>query len=278
MSSETLVARSPIVDWTTGFERRWNAGDAASTHAFNALSFLFPQAESYFIEVVRDVQRRIDLAGDRGVTRAVGAFVAQESIHARQHALYNAVLASQGFSNVAANWIDRQQARSWRGMSPLTRLAVVCSYEHYTATLGAFLLRNPEVLANAPPDLALVWGWHAAEESEHKSVCFDLYRAAGGPRGRRVLAHLAVTANFAFMFSWLYASLLARDGALRPRALCATLIGTTRFFLGRKGVVWAVVRGFVRYLHPGFHPWNDDNAEAVRAWFSARGARLRILQ
>lgn len=49
----TLTARVPIVDWSQGFDRHWNGGNAAATHAFNTLSFLFPQGERFFIEVAR---------------------------------------------------------------------------------------------------------------------------------------------------------------------------------------------------------------------------------
>ena len=60
----TITARIPQVDWSKGFERHWNGGDPAVTHAFNALSFLFPQAEKFFIEVAREVARRIATDGN----------------------------------------------------------------------------------------------------------------------------------------------------------------------------------------------------------------------
>lgn len=270
-----IGARIPQVDWSTGFERHWCGGSAAVTHAFNALSFLFPQGERYFIEVTREVARGVDFSGHRGLAQAVAGFIGQESMHARQHAQYNAVLEEQGFANVVRSYIVGLQSIGNRLFSPLTRLAVVCGYEHYTAILGNFILRNPRVLEPAPPDMALIWGWHSAEETEHKAVCFDLYRVAGGGWLRRSLVFLLVSVNFSLMFARLYFSLLHRDGCLRPSRLAPTAWQCAQFFFGASGVAWHLLWHSVRYLSPRFHPWNQDNRRELQAWLLANRARLR---
>jgi len=61
--------------------------------------------------------------------------------------------------------------------------------------------------------MQLVWGWHAAEETEHKAVCFDLYRALGGGWLRRVLVLMLVTMNFSRLFWRLYLDMLRRTAA-----------------------------------------------------------------
>jgi uncharacterized protein len=271
----TITARIPQVDWSKGFERHWNGGNPAVTHAFNALSFLFPQAERFFIEVAREVVRSIATDGNPELQQAVKGFIAQESIHSSQHDQYNAVLEKQGFENVVHELIDRLQERSRHDFSPLTKLAIVCGYEHYTAILGNFILSNPQVLKPASPDMALIWGWHSAEETEHKAVCFDLYRAAGGGWLRRVLVFLLVTLNFTLMFGRLYFSLLHRDGRLRPSRLFGTIGQSLRFFCGGSGVAWHLLWHGFRYLSPLFHPWNQDNRRKLQAWLAINQARLR---
>lgn len=268
-----ITPRAPRIDWNRALARHWNGGDPAATHVFSALSFLFPQGERFFIEVVRDASGRTPIT-DPALAEAVRAFVAQEATHRQQHAAYNAVLEKQGFRNVVAGYIDWLQKRS-TGYSILTRLAIVCAYEHYTAILGDYLLCNPHVLREAPPQMALLWGWHAAEETEHKAVCFDLYRALGGRWQRRALVFLFVTLNFNAMFLRLYASLLHRDRCLRPLRLAPTLAGTARFFFGRTGVAWYLLRDGARYLLPRFHPWHQDNRAELRAWLAANRDGLR---
>ena len=270
----TLSARIPRVDWSRGFDRHWNGGNPAVTHAFNALSFLFPQAERFFIDVAREVVRGLD-ARDPELERAVKGFIAQEATHTHQHNRYNAVLEAQGFENVVHRFVQRLQERSHRDFSPLTKLAIVCGYEHYTAILGNFVLSNPRVLASAEPDMALIWGWHSAEETEHKAVCFDLYRAAGGGWLRRGLAFLLVTLDFNLLFGRLYLSLLYRDGCLKPSRLAKTLWQSSSFFFGPSGIAWHLLGHGVRYLSPRFHPWDQDNRSKLHAWLSANQDRLR---
>ena len=271
----TITARVPQINWSMGFERHWNGGNPAVTHAFNSLSFLFPQAETFFIEAVREVVRNIATDGNPELQQAVKAFIAQESIHSNQHDQYNAVLEAQGFENVVREFIDRLQERSRHQFSPLTKLAIVCGYEHYTAILGNFILNNPHVLKPASPDMALIWGWHSAEETEHKAVCFDLYRAAGGDWLRRVFVFLLVTLNFTLMFGRLYSSLLHRDGCLMPSRLFGTIRQSLRFFFGGSGVAWHLLWHGFRYFSPLFHPWNQDNQPKLQAWLAINQTRLR---
>lgn len=270
-----ITARAPQIDWSKGFERHWNGGDPAVTHAFNSLSFLFPQGENFFIEVAREVVRSMATDNNPELQQAVKGFIAQESIHSNQHGLYNAVLEKQGFENVVHERINSLQERARHDFSPLTKLAIVCGYEHYTAILGNFILSNPQVLKAASPDMALIWGWHSAEETEHKAVCFDLYRAAGGGWLRRALVFLLVTLNFTLMFGCLYFSLLHRDGCLRPSRLFRTIGQFLRLFFSRLGVAWHLLWHGFRYLSPLFHPWNQDNRRELQTWLAMNQAQLR---
>lgn len=274
----SISARVPRIDWNEGFARHWNGGDPAVTHAFNALSFLFPQGERFFIDVVREVVKDLGDIADPRLARSIKGFIAQESCHSFQHAKYNQVLESQGFENVVHGYVEWLQESARKHFSPLTQLAIVCGYEHYTAILGDFILSHPQVLEPAQPDMALVWGWHSAEETEHKSVCFDLYRAAGGGWLRRVLAFLLVTVNFKLMFTRLYFSLLYRDGCLKPSRILGTLGRSLRFFLGRQGIGWHLLGDALRYFAPGFHPWDQDNRGKLASWLSDNAPRLRSLR
>jgi len=272
-----VTARVPIIDWHSGFDRHWNGGDPPATHAFNALSFLFPDAERFFIEVVREVLPQVQLVRRNDLESAVKVFIAQESAHSQQHAQYNAVLEQQGYENVVATFVTALQRQSRERSSPLTRLAIVCAYEHFTAILGNFLLGRPQVLSSAPSAMALVWGWHSAEETEHKAVCFDLYQAAGGGWLRRVVAFLAATLYFNLMFSRLYVSMLKRDGCFHRKNLITTMAQSCRFFFGFSGVGWHLIRYGFHYLSPTFHPWRQDNRGKLRDWLDANRHNLRVV-
>ena len=256
----------PGVDWSRGFARHWNGGDPVATHFFNALSFLFPRGERFFVEQARE------LGADHPGVRE---FAAQEAIHAHQHAQYNAVLEAQGYENVSDRLAQRLEERAYRVFAPLTRLAVVCAYEHYTAALGDYILRNPRALERAQPEMKLVWGWHAAEETEHKGVCFDLYRAAGGGWLRRVLMLAMVTLNFSRLFWKLYLDLLRRDGCFAAKRAVPTLAQIGRLLFDVGGFAWPMAGAIVRYLVPWFAPWRHDNRAVMQAWLDAHAAELR---
>lgn len=185
------------------------------------------------------------------------------------------MLQSQGFENVAQNFVARLQERARRHLSPLTKLAIVCGYEHYTAILGNYLLSNPQVLRVAQPNMALIWGWHAAEETEHKAVCFDLYRAAGGGWRIRVSTFLWATFNFGLIFGRVYLHMLWRDGSLNRARILTTIPQSIRFFFGRSGVAWHLVYHGLRYLSPNFHPWNQNNRGKLQDWLSSHLSQLR---
>ncbi len=273
----TIIPRILKIDWSKGFDRHWNGGNAAVTHAFNTLSFLFPQAERFFIDVSREIVGSANVLSTPELEQEVKDFITQEAIHTQQHNQYNTILQSQGFENVVYDYIERLQAVAHKRFSPLTKLALVCAYEHFTAILGNYILRNPKAIESASPDMALIWGWHSAEETEHKAVCFDLYQAAGGGWIRRVLVFFLVAIRFTLLFSRLYFSLLHRDGCLKPARFFGTLVQLLRFFFGISGIAWHMLVHSFRYLSPLFHPWNQNNRSELQTWLSANQERFRCV-
>jgi hypothetical protein len=271
----SITARIPNIAWNEGFDRHWFDNDPVATHAFNALSFLFPQAERFFIEAAREVVRDTNIAFEPALTLAVKEFVTQEAAHTAQHNKYNSILVAQGYKNVVHDAIEKLQIISRKIFSPLTRLALVCGYEHYTAILGNFVLSNPELFRKASPQMALVWGWHAAEETEHKSVCFDLYQAAGGGWLCRSLVFMLISLDFVVMFGRNYLYLLHRDGCFNIAQLPKTIIQFSRFFFGRTGVVWHLIGYGVHYLSPWFHPWRQNNQAELATWMADNQQHLR---
>ena len=46
--------------------------------------------------------------------------------------------------------------------------------ENFTAAFAHALLARPELLRDAPDELARLWRWHSIEEIEHKAVAYDV--------------------------------------------------------------------------------------------------------
>src|SRR5699024_11308900 len=81
--------------------------------------------------------------------------------------------------------------------SPERQLAHTVAVEHFTALMAEeFLLKYDDVLETMDPRMAPVWAWHAIEESEHKAVAFDVYKAIGGSEFVRISEMAMVSIMF----------------------------------------------------------------------------------
>ena len=229
-----LVVRRLLIDLKAPIARRWNGGDAFRSAFFSALSMSFPVGEQYFIDSVRAGLKTLPESERQRFAAGVQGFIGQEATHRRIHALFNEHLERQGLRNdIERRALKRLQANAHRHVS--IHVAATAATEHFTAIFADWMLRHPEALAGAEPRLQTLWLWHSAEESEHRDIAFDIYRAIGGRQRRRVQVFRYITFIFLFdvlrqtllnlwhdgsLFSWQswrsgWALLFARDGMLR---------------------------------------------------------------
>ena len=245
-----LTVRRLLIDLEAPFERHWNGGDAFRTAWFNALSMSFPVGEQFFINAVREGARRLPEAERGRFEDQLRGFVGQEATHRRIHALFNRQLERQGHVNTWEARIVRRLERL-RGADPRHAVAITAATEHFTAILAEHLLGHPEVLAGAEPRLRTLWLWHASEESEHRSVAFDLYRALGGDERWRLRWFALVSWHFLTDVLRQTARNLAHDGALwRP----STWASAARFLFGHAGLVRRTFGPWRAYRSLHFHP------------------------
>ncbi|MGH3563903.1 MAG: metal-dependent hydrolase [Mycobacterium sp.] len=243
-------------------ERHYVQGDLVMSHLVAVLSALFPEGEDFFVRSVRHYADRIT---DPKLKKAVAGFTGQEVSHGRQHRELNDQLQLMGYPTQR---IDRRtknglaRLERWRG--PRYCLAVTAALEHYTATLAETLLSDPrarEVLGDNEVRSVLLW--HALEESEHKAVAFDVYRAVGGTERMRIIA-MWIT-SFAFigvLALHTTLSLLADRAAYHPVRLIKSIAALRHSpFLTR-----AAIRCLRAYTRTGFHPNDNDNTALVDEW------------
>src|SRR5574343_481074 len=221
----------------------------------------FPMGEQFFIDAVKAGAQALPDTPEHAELKAVAKlFVGQEATHRQLHSLYNAHLEQQGFVN---HWGPRAQARLERGRRAyfdqsdkghLHELAITAAYEHFTAIFGELTLENVgqpgDWFAHAQEPLRTLWRWHAAEESEHKSVAFDLYVALGGNHAWRVRWFNYVLLQFTLDTLRQTINNLWHDRTLHKPS---TWVGAVRFLLGRQGLVRRIARPLRAYRQPGFH-------------------------
>lgn len=262
-----LIVRRLLVDLKTPLPRRWNGGDAFRTAFFDALSMSFPAGEQFFIDSMKRGLAALPPETGLALAAEVRAFIGQEATHRRVHALFNEHLTAQGFTNRWEPRIRRRQEQLAE-MGPRNGLAVTAATEHLTALFADHLMAHPELLAGAQPRLAQLWLWHSAEESEHRSTAFDLYRALGGNDVWRVRIFRVVTGHFLIDLARQTARNLWHDGSLfRP----STWVSAWRTLFGGSGLLSNSWAGWRRYDSADFHP-SQGEGETARAWLAAHAA------
>jgi uncharacterized protein len=242
--------------------RDWCSGDAFDTTFLGALSLLFPEGEKFFVESVKQQRHKVT---DPELEREIVGFIGQEAMHGKEHRAFNELLVAHGFAE--APRVEKRLKIFLKGvrkvLSPMSQLAVTCALEHFTAMLAEALLRDSRMRDEVHESVRPLWLWHALEESEHKAVAFDVYKAAGGGYTRRVLIMLLTTAVFFAAQGIVHARLMATRRILwKP---WRWVRGATRFWI-YPGFLTRLTPAYLSYFRPGFHPNDRDTNELLAAW------------
>ena len=229
-------------------------------HAWAGMSATFPDGEDFFVRSVRHYR---DQLTDPELKRQVAGFIGQEAMHGREHRELNARLDDLGYPvAIVERFTKKGLAIRERIAPPEWNLAATVALEHVTATLAEIIMTDAETQASLGDGvLRDIYFWHALEESEHKAVAFDVYRAIGGSERvriwtMRIMRHLLLVG---FGLGVLVSVLRDRDGR---RSLRRSWRAARRTQLV-SGEMWRRLKEFER---PGFHPDDRDNAELLDAW------------
>ncbi len=275
--SPDLTIRKFLIDLENGFPRHWHSNHAFETQLYNALSFSFPAGEQAFIDSVRDCLPMLPADSRYDTLRATAKnFIAQEATHRRVHERYNAVLAEQGLVNHWQDWIPKRLAKfKAKGVHPMNFLATTVAYEHMTAVLADILFAHPVLLDKATPDMQALWRWHSSEESEHRSLAFDLYAALGGKYRNRIICYVIAIFWFVVETGAQTINNLWHDKTLlKPSTWWQFLIHE---FHPTKGMFWLMTPLMLSFFSRNFHPWKNQSQTPAKAWLNANTGRWQAV-
>jgi predicted metal-dependent hydrolase len=236
--------------------------DLIFSHVAATFSSVFPDGEAFF---VRSVRRFRDQVTDTRLARQVTGFIGQESMHGREHRVFNDRLSALGYPTKRYERITRHYlAIRERVFTPRSNLAATAALEHFTATLAELLLSSEETRdLFGHPAVRDLFVWHALEECEHKAVAFDVYRIVGGSERTRVLTMNILRFSFLIaMTAGIIVSLLGDRHTYQPR----TFLNSWRRFRRSPladARLWAQLRDYNR---PDFHPTDRDTWGLVEDW------------
>jgi len=141
------------------------------------------------------------------------------------------------------------------------RLAYSAGFETMTMGLTEWLINDrKELFGDADPVVSSLILWHMVEETEHKSVAFDVYQAVCGNYLLRVFGLIYGSFHVGFLSRRAYRQMLKRDGrwfSLRSRFALWGMVG--KFFIK---VGPAMLNG----LKPGHHPDDTTDPAWVEQW------------
>ena len=238
-------------------------GDLILSHLAAALSAVFPDGEDFF---VRSVRRYRDQITDPDLKRQVNGFIGQEAMHGREHRAFNDRLDQLGYpTKRVERFTAKGLALRERLLPPMSNLAATAALEHFTATLAELVLSSEETRALFGHDeVRNLFLWHALEESEHKAVAFDVYRAVGGSERLRVMTMNLHALRVRRRHG--RAGRSCRCSAIPTptgRARCAAAGATSAAHRSCSATCGMQLRDYNR---PDFHPDDRDATELIERW------------
>src|SRR3954470_1568689 len=236
--------------------------DLVSSHVAAGLSAVFPDGEDFFVRSVRNFRDQIT---DAELKRQVAGFIGQEAMHGREHRTFNDRLDELGYPTKKVERFTKKglEIRE-RITSPKSNLAATAALEHFTATLAELVLSNEEVRNLFGHDeVRNLFLWHALEESEHKAVAFDVYKAIGGTERMRVWTMKFMRYSFVVgMGVQVFFSVLADRETYRP----GKLRKSWKNFRKSPIVDRELWKQLCDYDRHNFHPDDRDTNGLVEQW------------
>ena len=237
-------------------------GDLLLSHLAASLSAVFPDGEEFFVRSVRHYR---DQLTDPQLKRQVAGFIGQEALHGREHRAFNDRLAELGYPTKRFERFTKKGLAVRERLLPATsNLAATAALEHFTATLAELILTSEQTRELFGHDeVRNLFLWHALEESEHKAVAFDVYRAIGGTERMRVTTMKILRYSFVIgMAVQVAVSALGDRDTYRP----GTLRRSWRTFRQSPIMSRDLWRQLCDYDRADFHPDDRDTTVLVEQW------------
>lgn len=246
----------------TASASHWHPTQLEWNHMMNGASLTMPYLEPFLNRTMREALTYID---DADLREDIDGFIRQEAQHYKNHRRYNEILKANGYEELAeveASFEADYAALEKRSLE--WRLAYSAGFETMTMGVTEWLVNDRESLFHgADPMFASFILWHMVEETEHKSVAYDVFQKLSGRYWLRIAGLVWGSLHVGLMSRRAYIVMLKKDGRwnqLSTRLRLYKMIG--RFFV-RAGTA------MVRALRPGYHPDKVEDPAWVHQWREA---------
>ena len=239
--------------------RHFFANSPVMSHLLTALSSTFPIGEQFFVHSVRNVRAKVT---DEKLQAEIAAFIGQEAMHSKAHAEFNDAWRRDDYNlDSFQAWLAARDSFI-KSVHPKVQLAVTCAFEHFTALLGGYILRHPEILSTLDDDAIKLWVWHAIEEIEHRAVAFDVYQSVYKDDKLRRMIMRNVTTGFASLTFYGASRLFMQDWKKSVPKVTGNLYGV---YMISKMLI-SLIPEYLSYFKADFHPSEIDYSKIVEYW------------
>lgn len=224
----------------------------------HAYTILVPDSERYIIRCVLPFRSVLSAS----LKAETNKLFFQESQHAKHHDQVNSWLSSEGWVVNGYGKFVYGATYAWieKLLSPRVNLAVAAATEHLNTVLAEYFLENIFNLIDEPPPLKALYGWHFAEEIEHKTVVFDILHDIAPGYGYRIGGMIIASLGFllflplgSFVFSY-------RDRSLFSLSYWQDWYKQT---FKKSRLIRYFIKGIRDYFTPSFHPKQRDNNHLI---------------
>jgi predicted metal-dependent hydrolase len=255
----------------------WFENDPVMTHFFNAFQATFPEGEKLFIQAALDGASILYKKGkmDNQFRLDLKNFIRQEALHSQQHIKWTNALIKLGYEGLKSydDRLRKFRIFAQKHIPIILRLSMTAAAEHYTASIAyLFTHIKPKILIHFPIEFKGLLLYHAMEEIEHKSVCFDLFQNVLGSYIIRMFGFLFVTIDLIYNVYIRIRYLLKIDGNFGLK----TRVKLFKFIFGKDGIVRGLLFRLKKFLKPSFHPWKTDERELINNVFGHYQSEMNI--
>lgn len=249
--------------------RHYFANSPVMSHLLTALSSTFPIGEQFFVHSVRNVRDQVQ---DPQLQAQIAAFIGQEAMHSKAHSEFNNAWRRDDYQlDRFQAWLARKDHHV-KSLPPKVQLAITCAFEHFTALLGGYILRHPEVLSTLDDDAAKLWIWHAIEEIEHRAVAFEVYQHVYADHRLRRMIMRSVTAGFASLTFYSASQLFLQDKKNSMPKIGGNLFGL--YLLAK--MLLQLLPEYLSYYRKDFHPAKINYSRSLRYWKQRMATQYQV--
>lgn len=258
---DKITVRPFAIEFPDDLDPKWVPNNTVRSHFFNGVSLTMPYLEPFLVRTMREAAGLID---EPELLEDIRAFNGQEASHYKCHRRLNTLLKTNGypeFEEVETRLDAAYKKLSTRSLR--TRLAYSAGFECMTNGFTTWLInKRQQLFAGASPHIASFWLMHMIEETEHKTVAFDVYMAYSGQYWPRAVG------VFHGSFHVLGFSIIGMFTALKKDGTLTEFRCITGIIRQLSSLLWNVGPFLLRALLPWHNPRGEADPEWMRLWIA----------